>query len=54
MAAASGSELTAICQALIDHAKERGGADNITCILLRAVETPLPLIEEIEPFTPMI
>ena len=35
-AAANGSELTAICQALIDHAKERGGADNITCVLLRA------------------
>ena len=54
MAASNGSELTAICQALIDHAKERGGADNITCILLRAVEAPTPFIEEIEPFTPTI
>lgn len=39
-AASNGSELTAICNALIEHAKERGGADNITCILLRAVEVP--------------
>ena len=39
-AASTGSELAAICNALIEHAKERGGADNITCILLRAVETP--------------
>ncbi len=54
MAASNGLELTAICQALIDHAKERGGADNITCILLRAVEMPPPLIEEIESFTPVI
>jgi serine/threonine protein phosphatase PrpC len=35
-AASTGSELTAICNALIEHAKQRGGADNITCILLRA------------------
>jgi serine/threonine protein phosphatase PrpC len=40
-AASTGSELAAICNALIEHAKERGGADNITCILLRAVETPV-------------
>jgi protein phosphatase len=40
-AASSGQELAAICNALIEHAKERGGADNITCILLRAVETPV-------------
>lgn len=31
-------ELTGICQRLIDQAKQRGGADNITCMLLRAVE----------------
>ena len=42
-AASTGSELAAICNALIEHAKERGGADNITCILLRAVETPVTL-----------
>ncbi len=40
-AASTGSELTAICNALIEHAKQRGGADNITCILLRALETPV-------------
>jgi serine/threonine protein phosphatase PrpC len=39
-AASMGSELAAICNALIEHAKQRGGADNITCILLHAVETP--------------
>ena len=39
-ATSTGSELAAICNALIEHAKERGGADNITCILLHAVETP--------------
>ena len=40
LAASSGSELPTICNALIEHAKQRGGADNITCILLRAVEVP--------------
>jgi protein phosphatase len=39
-AASMGLELAAICNALIEHAKQRGGADNITCILLHAVETP--------------
>ena len=54
-AAANGSELTAICQALIDHAKERGGADNITCVLLRALEMPPgALPNEMEAFTPAI
>jgi protein phosphatase len=37
-AAAQGADLPAICQALIDYAKQQGGADNITCILLRAFE----------------
>lgn len=36
--AAPEAELTAICQGLIEHAKERGGADNITCMMLRVVE----------------
>ena len=36
------SELTAICQELIDHAKRRGGVDNITCMMLRAVELTPP------------
>lgn len=39
-AASTGTELATICNALIDHAKERGGADNITCILLHVVEMP--------------
>lgn len=34
------SDLTSICQILIDHAKTRGGVDNITCMMLRAVEVP--------------
>jgi len=38
-AASTGSELAAVCNALIEHAKQRGGADNITCILLHVVET---------------
>lgn len=38
MAAPSEADLTTICNGLIEHAKERGGADNITCILLRVME----------------
>ncbi|HEY9127984.1 MAG TPA: Stp1/IreP family PP2C-type Ser/Thr phosphatase [Acidobacteriaceae bacterium] len=33
-------ELTAICQKLIDHAKQSGGVDNITCMMLRVVDAP--------------
>jgi serine/threonine protein phosphatase PrpC len=33
------AELSTICQSLIDHAKRSGGVDNITCMMLRAVET---------------
>ncbi len=36
--ASVGVELPAICQNLIESAKQRGGADNITCIVLRALE----------------
>jgi len=36
----AGSDLATICNGLIEHAKQRGGADNITCIMLRAVEKP--------------
>lgn len=36
--AVPGRELTAICNELVEHAKQRGGADNITCLVLRAVE----------------
>ncbi|MFC5863367.1 Stp1/IreP family PP2C-type Ser/Thr phosphatase [Acidicapsa dinghuensis] len=39
-------ELTAICQTLIDHAKQRGGVDNITCMMLRAFETPIESTEQ--------
>jgi serine/threonine protein phosphatase PrpC len=38
---AGADDLKIVCQHLIDHAKQRGGADNITCMLLRAVEVPL-------------
>jgi serine/threonine protein phosphatase PrpC len=31
-------ELATICQSLVNHAKRRGGIDNITCIMLRVVE----------------
>jgi protein phosphatase len=48
-AASTGSELAAICNALIEHAKERGGADNITCILLHAVEAPADATTETQP-----
>jgi serine/threonine protein phosphatase PrpC len=33
----SGHPLQLICQGLISIAKERGGADNITCIVLRVI-----------------
>jgi serine/threonine protein phosphatase PrpC len=46
-AAAEGAELSAICNALIAHAKERGGADNITCILLHAVEVSAGSVESL-------
>jgi protein phosphatase len=36
-----GGDLTALCGALIEHAKQCGGVDNVTCITLRAVEIPL-------------
>ena len=68
-AASTGTELATICNALIEHAKERGGADNITCILLHAVEAPAGIgdttraateahsgspPDELEAFTPAI
>jgi serine/threonine protein phosphatase PrpC len=36
--ASPSTELPAICQCLVEEAKQRGGADNITCIVLRALE----------------
>ena len=68
-AASTGSELAAICNALIEHAKLRGGADNITCILLHVVEAARGAVgtatsaadthsgtppDEMEAFTPTI
>jgi protein phosphatase len=38
--AATEAELTNICHGLIEHAKQGGGADNITCMMLRVVEAP--------------
>jgi protein phosphatase len=35
------AELSDICQSLINHAKQRGGVDNITCMILRVLEKPL-------------
>lgn len=40
---AEGSDLIPICDALIDKAKVRGGADNITCMILRAIQPNNPL-----------
>jgi serine/threonine protein phosphatase PrpC len=34
------SSLEEACSGLIQAAKERGGDDNITCLLLRVVESP--------------
>jgi len=48
-AAVPDAELSTICQHLIDHAKQRGGADNITCMMLRVVETPLSAQEAAQP-----
>jgi len=46
--AAPDADLTGICQSLIDHAKGRGGADNITCMMLRVVETQPVMAEAAE------
>jgi protein phosphatase len=37
-AARNAPDLTAACGALIEHAKQGGGADNITCMLLRVID----------------
>jgi protein phosphatase len=37
--ASASVELPTICHSLVEQAKDRGGADNITCIVLRAFET---------------
>jgi serine/threonine protein phosphatase PrpC len=55
MAASHQSDLATICNRLIEHAKQRGGADNITCILMRAVESPpAARADESDYFSPTI
>jgi len=51
--ASSDAELSAICLGLIEHAKQRGGVDNITCMMLRVHENPPAgdAAEEAEPAT---
>jgi serine/threonine protein phosphatase PrpC len=46
--ASSDADLTGICRSLIDHAKARGGADNITCMMLRVVEMQPMMAEAAE------
>lgn len=50
------AELTTICQTLIDHAKQCGGVDNITCMMLRVVEKPVAeaIAETFEPASELV
>ena len=50
--ASSTVDLASICHGLIENAKQRGGADNITCVMLRAVQAPSVAQEEAETFPP--
>ena len=65
----TGDDLKASCQEFIDIAKQRGGVDNITCILLRVIEKAVEVPhadateaqghsntppDEMEAFTPII
>jgi len=54
--AAAGGELAAMCHDLIDHAKQGGGVDNITCMMLRVVEAAPAEVaaEEVELSPPAI
>ncbi len=55
LAVLNGADLTAICNSLVDDAKRKGGADNITCILLRVVEVPpMPQADDAEALSPAI
>jgi len=45
------AELSTICHELIEHAKVRGGVDNITCMMLRVVEVDASIALE-EPAVP--
>ncbi len=50
--ASSDADLATICHGLIEFAKQGGGVDNITCMMLRVVEVaPTPAPEEVE-FSP--
>ncbi len=51
----TGVELATICHSLIELAKQGGGADNITCMMLRVVEAaPAVAAEEVELSPPAI
>jgi protein phosphatase len=53
--ASSGADLLAICHELIDYAKQKGGADNITCMMLNATEIPSSgVADEVQEPTPAI
>jgi len=53
--ASSGADLSTVCQELIDYAKQGGGVDNITCMMLRVVEAAPTLVsEEVEFSAPAI
>lgn len=51
-AVSAAPDLTDACHALIEHSKQCGGADNITCILLRAMEAQPPEKETVESDAP--
>jgi serine/threonine protein phosphatase PrpC len=59
LAVADGLDLTAKCRTMVDFAKQCGGVDNITCVLVRATkaspEAPAPVlsIRETKPVVPM-
>lgn len=46
--AANCAEPEAVCRTLVEHAKQCGGVDNITCVLLRASEVAQAAIGESE------
>jgi serine/threonine protein phosphatase PrpC len=49
--ATTDADLATICHGLIEHAKQGGGADNITCMMLRVVE--VAPADATEPPTPL-
>ncbi len=53
--ASTSVDLATICHGLIEFAKQGGGVDNITCMMLRLVEVaPAPVHEEVEASQPAI